>query len=127
MLNLKDKNKTILLLLFCLISFIAGAINGFVGTGGGILIVFMLSALTKNDKRDNFSTTLLAVVPLSIIGFFAYYNAGSVDFFVLKESLLPAILGGILGAFLTDKLKLKWLNLLFGSLIIYSGVNMLLR
>lgn len=126
MLNLKDGNKIIKILLFCTLSFLGGAINGFVGTGGGILFVFMLGFLTKNDKRDNFATTLFAVIPLSLVGFFAYFRAGSVDFSVLKGDLLPAIFGGLLGACLTDKLKLKWLNLLFGALVIYSGVKMIL-
>lgn len=126
MLNLKDGNKLIKILLFCALSFVGGAINGFVGTGGGILYVFMLNLLTKNDKRDNFSTTLLAIIPLSIVGLFAYYKAGSVDFSALNDSLIPGILGGFSGAFLTDKLNLKWLNILFGGLIIYSGIKMIL-
>ena len=126
MLNLKDGNKLIKILLFCALSFVGGAINGFVGTGGGILYVFMLNLLTKNDKRDNFSTTLLAIIPLSIVGLFAYYKAGSVDFSALSDSLTPGILGGFSGAFLSDKLNLKWLNILFGGLIIYSGIKMIL-
>ncbi len=126
MLNLKDGNRIIKILLFCVISFLAGAINGFVGTGGGILFVFMLGFLTKNDKRDNFATTLFAIIPISLIGFFAYFRAGSVDFSALRGDLVPAILGGLLGAFFTDKLKVKWLNLLFGVLVIYSGVKMIM-
>lgn len=127
MLNLKDGNKILLTLLFCLFSFIAGAVNGFVGTGGGIIFIFLLNLLTKNDKKDNFSTTLLAVVPISIVGIYAYFAAGSVDFKVLSIASLPALFGGLFGAVLTDKLKIKWLNLIFGGLIIYSGISMLLR
>lgn len=126
MLNLKNGNKLLLTLLFCLFSFLAGAVNGFVGTGGGILMVFMLNILTKNDKKDNFSTTLLSIIPISIVGLYAYFSAGSVDFSILSRVSLPALLGGALGAFLTDKLKIKWLNLLFGALVIYSGIKMIL-
>ncbi len=127
MLNLKNGNKALLTILFCLFSFIAGAINGFVGTGGGIIFIFILNLLTENDKKDNFSSTLLAIVPISLVGIYAYFVAGSVDFSVLSVVSLPALFGGLLGAFLTDKLKLKWLNLIFGGLIIYSGINMLVR
>lgn len=127
MLNLKNGNKVIFSLLFCLFSFLAGAINGFVGTGGGIIFIFTLNALTENNKKDNFSSTLLAIIPISLIGFYAYFSAGSVDFLVLSSVSLPALFGGLLGAFLTDKLKIKWLNLIFGGLIIYSGISMLLR
>lgn len=127
MLNLKNGNKTLLTSLFCLFSFIAGAINGFVGTGGGIIFVFLLSALTRNEKKDNYASTLFAIIPISLIGIYAYFMAGSVDFSILSVMSLPALLGGLLGAFLTDKLKVKWLNLIFGGLIIYSGINMLMR
>ncbi|MBQ8545723.1 MAG: sulfite exporter TauE/SafE family protein [Clostridia bacterium] len=126
MLNLKNGNKLLLTILFCLFSFGAGAINGFIGTGGGILMVFMLNILTKNDKKDNFSTTLLSIVPISIIGLYAYFVAGSVDFSILSRASLPALFGGALGAFLMDKLKVKWLNIIFGALVIYSGVKMIL-
>ena len=125
MLNLK-KNDLFHIFLFCLFSFVGGAINGFVGTGGGIIFVFMLSLLTKNDKKDNFAATVFSVILLSFIGFVAYFRAGSVDFTSIRGDFLPAVLGGLLGGFLTERLKLKWLNLLFGILVIYSGIRMIL-
>ncbi|MBQ7761265.1 MAG: sulfite exporter TauE/SafE family protein [Clostridia bacterium] len=127
MLNLIDKNKIVVTILFCLGSFLAGGINGFVGTGGGILFVILLSYLTKNDKRDSFAITLCATVPISIVGLFAYYRAGAIDFQALPYISIPTVLGGLLGALLVDKLKVKWLNGLFAVLIIYSGINLILR
>ena len=126
-LNLRGKKRLALVFLFVLLSFIGGALNGFLGTGGGILILFMLNFLTKNEKRDNFVTCALAVIPISLVGSFAYFGAGSVDFSMLSRSYLPAITGGILGAFLFERLKVSFLNLIFGALVIYSGVSMLLR
>ena len=123
--NFKSEKKALFFLLFCLFSFLGGALNGFVGTGGGIVFIFMLSSLTKNEKKDNYITTLLAVVPISLVGSFSYFRGGSVDISVLRSAYLPAILGGLLGAFLVDKLRVRWLNLLFGILIIYSGYTML--
>ncbi|MBP3495214.1 MAG: sulfite exporter TauE/SafE family protein [Clostridia bacterium] len=127
MLNLKNKNKFLFAIIFCLASFFAGAINGFVGTGGGIIFVYMLALLTNNDTRDNFATSLFATVPISIIGFVAYFRAGSVDYSTLGQLSLPAIVGGVTGAFLTDKLGLKWLKLAFAILVAYSGINMIIK
>ena len=124
MLNLK-KHSLLYVFLFCLLSFLGGAINGFVGTGGGIIFVFMLSFLTKNDKRDNFATTVFCVILLSLIGFVAYFRAGSVDISTLSRSYLPAITGGVLGAFLFERLRIKYLNIIFGALVIYSGASLL--
>lgn len=124
-LNLRGERRVLFAFLFVLLSFFGGALNGFLGTGGGILILFMLNRLTKNEKRDNFVTCALSIIPISLVGSFAYFRAGSVDFSTLQTSYLPAITGGILGAFLFEKLKVKYLNLIFGALVIYSGVSML--
>ncbi|MBO5379295.1 MAG: sulfite exporter TauE/SafE family protein [Clostridia bacterium] len=124
-LNLRGERRVLFAFLFVLLSFFGGALNGFLGTGGGILILFMLNRLTKNEKRDNFVTCALSIIPISLVGSFAYFRAGSVDFSTLQTSYLPAITGGILGAFLFEKLKVKYLNLIFGAIVIYSGVSML--
>ena len=126
LLNLKKRNNIFFVFLFCLLSFLGGAINGFVGTGGGIIYVFMLSFLTNNDKRDNFATSLFSMIFISLVGISAYFRAGSVDFNQISGDILPSILGGLLCAILTSKLKIRWLNLLFGILVIYSGVKMIL-
>lgn len=124
-LNLRGERRVLFAFLFVLLSFFGGALNGFLGTGGGILILFMLNRLTKNEKRDNFVTCALSIIPISLVGSFAYFRAGSVDFSTLQTSYLPAITGGILGAFLFERLKVKYLNLIFGALVIYSGASML--
>ena len=113
--------------LFCLLSLTAGGINGFLGTGGGILLVYMLSSLTNNEQKDNFATTLCAIIPISITSLFAYSNGGNIDTGMVKMLALPAIFGGALGALVTDKVKTKYLSIAFSLLVIYSGVRMVIR
>ena len=124
--NLRGKHKILSLLAFAFGSFLAGGINGFLGTGGGILFVFLLSLLTKNEKKDIYVTTLCATIPISLIGIFAYYNAGAIDFSLLKQISIPTALGGFFGALLVKRLNVKWLNAIFSLLIIYSGINMII-
>lgn len=119
--------KTLSLVLFCILSFVAGGINGFLGTGGGIIFIYMLSLLTKNDKKDNFPTTLCATIPISLIALISYAKNENVDFDAVGKYLIPCALGGLLGAFLVDRLKVKWLNTIFALLVIYSGACMILR
>lgn len=126
--NLKKlRIKNLPIILFCVFSFLAGAINGFLGTGGGIVFVFMLTYLTNNRTNDNYATSLCAVLFISFIGLFAYIRNTNVDFKIIGQVCLPAILGGIVGAILIDKLKPKWLNSIFAILIIYSGISMLFK
>lgn len=115
-------NKLVLLLSFCTLSFLAGAVNGFVGTGGGIIFVFMLSTLTRLDKRDVFATSLLSTAIISSVSLLNYVKQGCVDLDVVISSAAPALLGGTVGAFLVDRINTVWLSAIFSILLIYSGV-----
>ena len=119
--------KGALFLIFSALSFLAGGVNGFLGTGGGILMVYTLSKLTENDKKVNFSTTLFATVLISLVTVFRYSREGVVDFSLSRELFLPCVSGGALGALLLDKLNAQWLNAIFAILVIYSGTCMILR
>ncbi|MBQ2809577.1 MAG: sulfite exporter TauE/SafE family protein [Clostridia bacterium] len=121
--KLKIKNIT----LFCVLSFVAGGINGFLGTGGGIILVYMLGALTENDKKDSFASTLCATIPMSIVSITEYARASAIDLSLARSLAIPAIVGGALGAFLTDKIKAKYLTLCFSLLVIYSGICMVTK
>lgn len=119
-----DVAKTLLLGALALI---AGGVNGFLGTGGGIILVYALGALTKNDKKDNFATTLCATVPMSLVSLISYANNGNIDTSLTKTLVFPAIIGGVVGALLTDKIKTKYLSILFALLVIYSGACMVAK
>ena len=110
-----------------LFSFLAGCVNGFLGTGGGIILIYMLSFFTKNNKKDNFAAALCVTVPMSLVALYSYARGGAVDFALGGILWLPCALGGLLGAFLVDKLRLPWLNAIFAVLVIYSGTCMIFR
>lgn len=123
----KFKIKNLSFALFCILSFVAGGINGFLGTGGGIIFIFMLSFLTNNESKDNYATSLCATFIISSIGIISYIKNSCIDFSIIGQVTLPAILGGILGALVVDKIKVKYLNMIFAFLIIYSGFSLLTR
>ena len=119
--------KGVIFLIFAVLSFLAGGINGFLGTGGGVLFIYTLSALTENDKRVSFATTLFATTLISIVAMVRYAKQGMVDFSLGGELFLPCALGGLFGAFLLNKIKTEWLSAIFAILVIYSGTCMILR
>ena len=123
----REDKKPLFLLLFCVLSFLAGAVNGFLGTGGGIIFVLMLSIITKNDSKDNFATTLVATLVISLFGIISYEEKEQIDFELLFKIVPLGLIGGALGAFFVDKFKPRILNVIFAFLIIYSGLCMILR
>lgn len=114
-------------ILFCLFSFIAGGVNGLLGTGGGIIFVYMLSKLTKNNAKDNFATTICATLPISAVSAVIYFKNSNVDLSLIPKLIVPALAGGIIGALAVDKINKKWLNIIFAFLVIYSGTCMIFR
>ena len=120
-----SSHKLGFLAVFSALSFLAGGINGFLGTGGGIIFVYALSLITDNEKKDNFAQTLCATIPISLIALFNYTRAGAVDYELIKQIWLPCAIGGILGAFLVERLQLSWLKGIFAILVIYSGTCMI--
>ena len=108
----------------------AGFLNGLLGAGGGILIVAGLSRLTRGrtvEPRTVFATAIAVMLPLSALSAWRYFRHGSLRQETLFVVLLPAVLGGLLGAWLLLRLSPRFLRLLFGALIAVSGVVMLCR
>lgn len=111
---MKKYSKQILL---GLAAIIAGFINGFLGTGGGIILIFALG-LAGIDDRDKFATVIAIILPLSLISAIFYKT----EIKAAAPYLLPGMLGGIVGAYLLDKINLKWLKRLFALMVIWAGV-----
>lgn len=112
-------------LIICPLSFLAGGVNGFLGTGGGILFVMMLSILTNKEPKEIFATTLCSTLPISLIGLIRYAKGGNIDTSLTVSLILPALLGGAVGAFIANSVKSNQLKIAFALLVIFSGVRML--
>ena len=115
-------------ILIILLSFLAGCINGFVGTGGGIIVVFLLFRLYgggEENTKDVFARTLLTVFPMSLAALTVYLRNSAVDMNLILRVLIPAILGGATGAIFMDRIDKRVLNIVFAALVIYSGISMI--
>ena len=114
-----------------LIGAISGTINGLLGAGGGIIITYFLShVLNEEQKSKNavFVNAVATMLPISMVSLILYLKRGYITFENGLFSLFPsAIIGGLLGAFLLTKLKLKTVKLLFSILVIISGFLMIIK
>ena len=109
--------------------FLAGIANGLLGAGGGILAVFGLRYTYKNQlpSRDLYANALFVMLPLSFLSCLRYAKAGNLNLPVFAPFAMPAILGGIVGAFLLCRVNRRLLGKLFGSLVVWSGVMLIIR
>lgn len=114
-----------------LIGALSGTINGLLGAGGGIIITYYLSKnLSDEQKSENgvFANAVATMLPVSAISLAFYLLKGYIKLDEKLISLLPAaIVGGIAGAFLLTKLKLKTVKIIFAILVTISGFMMIIK
>ena len=117
--------------LHLIIGALAGAVNGLLGAGGGIIITYFLARVLGKEQKDEngvFANAVATMLPISIVSIALYLFKGYITFDNKLFSLVPsAIIGGILGAFLLTKLKLKSVKLIFAFLVTISGFFMLFK
>lgn len=106
----------------------AGFINGLLGSGGGIVIVFTLCYLyPEKSPKDAFASALICILPMSLVSAGRYIQNGYFDIKELLSYILPAIIGGVIGGFLLDRLNSGLVKKLFAALITVGGIMILVK
>ena len=102
----------------------AGFINGFLGTGGGIVLIFgtmfFLSA-EREGKKEIFAETAAVTLVFSVVSVVIYFIKGASPLGSSIKFCLPALLGGGLGALVLDKLPTKAIGKIFSAIVIIAG------
>ncbi len=110
----------------------AGFINGLLGAGGGIVTVFVLRLLLADqpdtpDQKDIFANALAVMLPISAVSAVGYATRGALPLAGASYFVFPAIIGGVGGALLLDRIRTETASRLFSLIVIYSGLSMLIR
>ncbi len=103
-----------------------GLINGFLGGGGGMFCVPILQKLFGLQTKQAHSTALVVMLPLSVVSSVIYLLNNNIDIYSLSLCGIGVLFGGVLGALALKKVKSKWVVLVFGILMLVSGVKMVL-
>ena len=118
-------------LLLGLCGLLAGTVNGLLGAGSGILITYALRAVSpalREDSRDLLANATAIILPISLFSAVSYLRAGALPpSDVYTVYLVPGILGGLIGAILLGKLPERAIRRLFATVVLVSGLIMLLR
>ena len=88
------KNK----ILPCIIGIITGIANGFLGSGGGTVVVPCLEKFMKTEPHKAHATAIAIILPLTVISAFLYYYKLHVDLKTLGLVSIGGIAGGLTGA-----------------------------
>lgn len=108
-------------------AFFAGILNGFIGVGGGVLMLFILKLIYKNDKKAAFAAVPAVVLPMTVLSA-ALYVIREPDIILKALPLVPiALFGGFAGALLLGKLKSRTVSIVFAVITLFAGIMAVLR
>ena len=97
---------------------VVGIASGVLGVGGGILFVPALVALFASSDLVAKGTSLLIMIPTSVVGTFSNWRAGTVDVRAGLVVGIAAALASIPGSALAIALPPRVSAILFGSLLL---------
>ena len=128
---------TFITLLF--IGLFAGIASGYVGIGGGIIIIpSLIYFLGLGQHQAQGVSLALMLPPIGVLAFYKYFQSGSFNLEIegqiienklLIYALIMAVffvIGGWLGAKWSLKTPVHVVKLVFGSFMLYASIKMIL-
>ena len=103
----------------------AGAVNGLLGAGGGMILVPLLTLLCRINEDKVFPTSVAIILPICLVSLSISPGFENLPWNDAWPYLVAAIPGGIIAGLLDKKIPVKWLHRGLGILIIYGGVRYL--
>lgn len=106
----------------------AGFVSGLLGVGGGVVLVPGLTWALGLNQRRAVANSLLAIIPISIVGVATYYLAGghNVRFELALLLAIGGVVGARLGAVIAHRVSDRQLTLAFGVLLVVVATRLLL-
>jgi len=107
------------------IGFFAGGVAGMFGVGGGVVFVPCLVILLGLNQVDAEATSLLAIVPVAIVGAYrqnAYGNLRLRDGLVVGALAVPFAAVGVV---IVNVVPERAIELAFAALLVYVAVGLL--
>lgn len=105
-----------------------GGVTGFVGAGGGFLIVPALVILVGLDMKRAVGTSLVVIALKSLIGFAGDLSAGTViNTSVLVSVTAASLIGMVIGTKLVTKVSSEKLKPAFGWFVLVMGTLILIK
>jgi len=112
---------------YLLLGLLAGILSGFIGIGGGVLIVPALVFIFGFSQHQAQGTTLaLLVPPVGILAAWTYYKQGFVDIRVAAIIIAGFIVGSWVGARYATQISNEALSKGFGVVLIVIGLKMVI-
>ena len=111
---------------YLLLGILVGIFSGFVGIGGGILIIPALIYFFHTNQHRAQGTSLGALLaPIGALAFWEYYKAGNADLAAAAWIAGGFLIGGYFGGMWAQHIPASILSRGFGALLVLVGLRFL--
>lgn len=104
-----------------------GLLTGFVGVGGGFLIIPALIFTAKLPMKKAVATSLIIIVCNSLIGFLGSISHTKIEWNFLLLFTAFSIIGIFIGQFLSAKIANEKLKPVFGWFVLLTGIYIIIK
>ena len=114
-------------LLYISLGLIAGIYGGFLGLGGGTLLIpafIYLFGLTQHQAQGTALATMIP--PIGLLAALRYYQQGNVKLSIAIFVCLGFFIGGLFGAELANRVSDVMLKRLFGLFLLFLSLKMII-
>ncbi len=116
-----------MIIFYLILGAVAGICSGFLGIGGGtILIPAFVYLLGLNQHQAQGTTLALMVPPIGLLAALRYYYEGNVNLKIAVWVCLGFFLGALVGANFVHKISDPLLKKIFGAFLVFVGLKMFL-
>lgn len=106
---------------------VVGVLTGLVGAGGGFLIIPALVVFTKLNMKKAVGTSLLIIAAKSLIGFLGDLSHVTIQWTLLLEVTVLAIIGILIGNQSSKKVNAHVLKKFFGWFVLVLGIYIIVK
>lgn len=107
---------------------VVGVLTGMVGAGGGFLIIPALVLLAKLPMKMAVGTSLMIIAIKSLVGFLGDVSGSTqIDWTIIIEFSIFAIIGILLGSFLTRYISNNKLKPAFGWFVLFMSIYIIVK
>ena len=107
------------------VGLLAGAVSGFFGSGGGLILVPIFVHIFDLDEKEARATSLFVVLPMVITSMFFYVEANYIDWSLGIRCAIGGAIGGYIGARILKKASNNYLQIFFIIFLIYVSIKMI--
>ena len=103
------------------------AVMAGLGIGGGGLLVIYLTLVLKTDQLTAQGINLIFFIFSAVASLFVHFKKRKLDIRLITLLAVTGIIGSVPGSYISHNIDIKILQVIFGALLIFSGVMALFK